>query len=553
MRWIAAQLGLGSCLFSGVLFALAYPPFEIPILGWVGLMPLVWALYAKCVRWWHLWAGGVLSWALQLWWVGYVTWLGAALLWMYLGLYWLVWGRWMAIVFRFFPKRTSATNLACAALGATGWSALEELRGWLLSGFPWNNLAVSQYKNMVFIQIASVGGVELLGWVMMMVQLVFALTVLRLMDEVRSHRHLRPHWEFTTALALLGGVTLHGMMCVVPVNSKQGTASLRIGLVQGNVPQHEKFSPLSLEQTVAAFTVPTAALASAQPDVILWPETATGVGIFQDAYVRSEVTSLVEEIGVPILAGSVEVDEQGRLYNSALLLVPGLQEDAIRAAAYKKQHLVPFGEFLPGRKWFPWLWRALDMPEDFHPGPRSGGLLLIVGQRTSALAGVLICFEDILPSLARFRAQSGAQLLVNLTNDGWFCDSPAAYAHMTNALFRAVENRLPLVRATNTGVSCVVSPLGAVTNLLLDEQGRHTAVAGAMVVEVPIGVPSRTLYQQFGHLFGDVCAAVVASVWLVSVLQRYWHNQNFSSYARRMRETSARGMTRLRNSSGESC
>jgi apolipoprotein N-acyltransferase len=522
MRLSFSVVGLVAALASGVLVAMAFPPFEEPVLGWVGLMPVVWALHARRMRWWQLWAGGFLCWILQLWWVGHVTWVGTALLCTYLGLYWVAWGRWMALVFSLFPERNSSGNLACALLGATGWTALEEVRGWLFSGFPWNNLGVSQYKNAALVQTASVGGVELLGWVMMVVQLVFALTALRLIREVRGGGRMRAHWEFTGALALLGVVFIHGVMCLVP-EPRAGAGAppvLSMGLVQGNVPQEVKFSPMSLEETVAAYTAPTAALAGAQPDVIVWPETATGVGIFQEAFVRAEVTGLVQEHGVTLLAGTVEEDEDGSLYNAAVLLAPGLEEGAVRAAAYKKQHLVPYGEFLPGRKWFPWLWSWLDMPLDYKPGPRSRGVMLLPGREVSPLAGLLICFEDIMPHLARARAEAGAHLLVNLTNDGWFRDSPAAYVHMTNAVFRAVENRLPLVRVTNTGVSCVVSPEGIVTNILQDDEGRHTAVAGAMVARVPIPERRGTFYQARGHLFGDACAVVMGVVLLLRVRWR---------------------------------
>ena len=520
MRLELGGVGLLAALTSGLLTALAFAPFEEPVLGWVGLMPVVWALHARRMRWWHLWAGGFLSWAMQLWWVGYVTWAGAALLCAYLGLYWVAWGRWMTLVFSLFPQRNSSGNLACALLGATGWTALEEVRGWLLSGFPWNNLGVSQYRNAALVQTASLGGVESLGWVMMVVQLVLALTVLRLIGEVRGGGRMRAHWEFTGGLALLGAVFIHGVLCLASAPVPSGQTALHVGMVQGNVPQEVKFSPMSLEETVAAYTVPTAALAGAQPDVVVWPETATGVGIFQHPVVRAEVMQLLEEHKVPLLVGTQEEDADGRLYNTAMLFVPGLDEDAIRATAYRKQHLVPFGEYLPGRNWFPWLWGWLDMPMDYHPGARVGGLMLVPGREVSPLAGLLICFEDIMPRLARERALAGAQLFVNLTNDGWFRDSSAAYAHMTNAVFRAVENRLPLVRVTNTGVSCVVSPEGIVTHVLKDDQGRHTAVAGAMLARVPVGERRRTFYQERGHLFGDACAVVMGVVVLLVVWRR---------------------------------
>lgn len=517
-------LGLPAALLSAGLWVLAFYPHQEAALAWICFVPLLWALHARIVTFWQLWTAGTLAWVAQLWWLSYVTWVGMLLLCVYLGFYLVLWGRWMSLVFALFGQRNSSGNLAAALLGAIGWAALEELRGWFLTGFPWNGLGVSQYKNAALIQLAAVGGVELLSALMIFIQVIIATTILRLISEVRQRRRMLAHWEFTGGLAVLAVAFLFGVISIAQTPSgQQQLTQMRVGLVQGNVPQDVKFSPMSLEETVAAYIDPTEVLAASEPDLVIWPETATGYGIFQHSFIASEVTRLLEQTGLTLLAGSVDVEADGRLFNAAFLLTPGFDYHAVRASAYRKQHLVVFGEFVPGRDWLPWLAEWIDMPVDYHPGPPNAGIIPLPAAGQTIPAGMLICFEDLMPRLARNRALAGARVFVNLTNDGWFRDSPAAMAHAAHAVFRCVENRLPMIRATNTGVTCVISPQGAFTNILRDESGRHTAMAGAMIANVSI--PPRptylTFYQRIGHLFGELAAVVMAAVLLYALRRRF--------------------------------
>ncbi len=522
-EWVK-YLGLPSALLSAVLLVLAFYPFGESVLGWVCLVPLIWVLHARAVTWWQVWITGTLAWIGQLWWLSYVTWLGMIALCVYLGLYLVVWGRWMVLVFNLFPRRSSLGNLASALLGAIGWAALEELRGWLFTGFPWNGLGVSQYANLALIQIAAVGGVELLSALMIFIQVILTTTALRLVAEVQQRRRMLAHWEFTGGLAVLVVAFLYGVISIAPVKNDPDVSTLmRVGLVQGNVPQEVKFSPMSLEDTVAAYTEPTRLIAASEPDLVIWPETATGYGIFQDRMIAFRVMELLEETAVTLLAGSVDVGDDGKLFNAAFLLKKDFDYHAVRASAYRKQHLVVFGEFVPGREWMPWLAEWIDMPVDYHPGRGHSGIMPLPAAYGTVPAGILICFEDLMPRLARARSLAGARVFVNLTNDGWFRDSPAAMAHAAHAVFRCVENRLPMIRSTNTGVSCVIGPDGTFLHIMRDDAGQHTAISGVLLatVKIPPRPDRLTIYQQGGHLFGEICALVMAGVFVVYLRIRF--------------------------------
>ena len=185
---------------------------------------------------------------------------------------------------------------------------------------------------------------------------------------------------------------------------------------------------------------------------------------------------------------------------------------------YDKRHLVVFGEFIPLESWIPWSWRlAMGMPVSISAGKE--GAVFWAGKGRIPLSP-LVCFEDILPYLARADVRDGARMLVNVTNDAWFDEVMSPNQHMRNAVLRAVENRVPLVRAANTGVTCVIEPSGRVASLLSDRQGR---TAGPGVLWADVAVPpdemSLTFYTRFGDMYGLACA-VATVLWLATAMWR---------------------------------
>ena len=200
-------------------------------------------------------------------------------------------------------------------------------------------------------------------------------------------------------------------------------------------------------------------------------------------------------------------------YNAAALL----DAQGRPAGSYAKRHLVIMGEFVPLSRWIPAAWRrALGIPPDITPGTE--GAVFPLGPRGAEVpAAPLICFEDLVSALARRDVADGARLLVNLTNDAWFDDALAPMQHMRAAALRTVENRVPLLRAANTGVTCAIDRTGRITALLRDDASNRTSAPGVLrkTVFAPPDGMRLTFYTRFGDIGGVPCAAATA-LWLAA-------------------------------------
>jgi apolipoprotein N-acyltransferase len=191
----------------------------------------------------------------------------------------------------------------------------------------------------------------------------------------------------------------------------------------------------------------------------------------------------------------------------------------IPSGVYNKLHLVPFGEFLPGRRQFPWLVKILPI-EDFTPG-RQYKMFSLLNKNGEALeVGVLICFEDIFSDLASTFVRRGADVLVNITNDAWFGDTSSPYQHLASSIFRAVENRVYVARAANTGISCIIDDAGRIREIVADAAGKKTFVTGTQAGWI-YRTHRQGLYAKLGDIFAYLCALVVTVVLFLRVRREY--------------------------------
>jgi apolipoprotein N-acyltransferase len=396
-----------------------------------------------------------------------------------------------------------------AVARAVGWRGCVVGRGRFGGGgFPWNPLGVGLTPWLPAVQLAEFGGVWLVSGLAVFVSGLLAWAVAE-----------RRGWRGLTAGALAVAAVLGwGAWRAASLDDADRVARagsgrvIRVALVQTAIPQDEKWVQSKIEMIYSRLTELTRQ-AQADPDVelIIWPETALPDDVRNSVPSYALVWGLVTN-GPPILAGSLDAAEgdDGRplYYNSAFLF----DEQGRIAGEYAKRHLVILGEFVPFERWIPSGWaRALGLPLSITPGQT--GAVFRVGRGRVPLAP-LICFEDILPDLARADVRAGARMLVNVTNDAWFDEVMAPNQHLRNAVLRAVENRVPLVRAANTGISCVVAPSGRVGPRLTDEAGRtwRAGVLWADVAPPPDGMPL-TFYSRYGDMYGIACAAATA-LWL---------------------------------------
>jgi apolipoprotein N-acyltransferase len=279
---------------------------------------------------------------------------------------------------------------------------------------------------------------------------------------------------------------------------------LNVVLVQPNIPRDQKFNAEFAEKTFEQFTRLSAPAlgASARPDLVVWPESSMPGPVLHDDLSNRFVMDFSASAKTDLLLGTIDLDETHD-YNAAMLVSDGGK----RVQVYRKVHLVPFGEYIPGRNTIPLLARVVgdQVPGDFGFGKEHTVFHL---REDKALIAPLICFEDTIGDLTRQFVLGGANLLANVTNDGWFLRSAGSRQHLANAVFRCVETRLPMVRAANTGVTCFINEFGRITQILMDEHGSQF-IDGALTGEVSIPTERvLTFYVRHGELFAECSVGV---------------------------------------------
>ena len=393
------------------------------------------------------------------------------------------------------------------------WAGLEWLRGWLFTGFAWNFLGTALVPVPDFLAPARVGGVYLVSALVVLVNGVFATLACRVVAQMRREPPSGRRWVRSLETAIpLAVVLLVAWLSHEPrpTNHEPRTtnhASLRVALVQRNAPcvfraGRERQNP------VEAFGRLMTAAATAHPDLVVWGESAMaefgGLAGEMASKAARHFSSLAG--GAALLAGGDYAERTNgmlRVYNGAGLYVPS--GDGMVLQVYAKQHLVPFGEYIPFDKWIPALQRLSPIGVSLHPGEAKVlEVPVAVAQERDSPAGSvkvapLICFEDTLPSLARRGAELGAQAIVLITNDSWFSHSWEAEQHAWQAVLRAVETGLPVIRVGNSGVTGVIEESGR-ARWLMDGTGRPLVDApGCQLETVQVRpAPRFTPYVRFG-------------------------------------------------------
>ncbi len=460
---------------SGWLLILSFPKFGTGLLAWVSLVPLFYALRGEKTLTQGLMLGLVTGMTAQvgiMYWIthvvvnyGYLPYpVGIAamlLLSAYLSLYI---GLFSAAVV-YFRKKEVPLWIGAPLL----WTCLEYAKSHLLTGFPWENLGYSQYLHLPLIQIADITGVY---GVTFFIVLINAMIYEVLFVPGTKKIILAKILVMVGLLLMIYG---YGIFRVQEIGRQMTTApKVAVRIAQGNIDQSVKWNPQYQLETIeihTALSMPGKLSEPGSPPrpplskggnhpfhLTVWPETAFPA-FFQDINdLHRIVVGSVKQSGSWFLFGSPTYDRHDRnitLFNSAFLLSP----EGTIMGRYDKVHLVPYGEYVPLRRFFPFINKLVEGIGDFGTGP--GYHPLTFGPYR---VGVLICYEGIFPSAARTYKQEGADFLVNLTNDAWFGQTSAPYQHLSMTIFRAVENRLDVVRAANTGISAFIDATGKISN-----------------------------------------------------------------------------------------
>lgn len=392
------------------------------------------------------------------------------------------------------------------------WVGLDQLRAWLFTGFPWQDLGYSQFASPVLIQIADLTGHAGVTFIIVMTNAL--LTTLFCLGTKRNRGPgFSPHPITTTiALLLIIGSILYGLTALRREKAAIAQApTIRVAVMQGNIDQNEKWSPENQEHTVQTYLKLTSQATKEQRlDLAIWPETALPFFPLANPLFTKVRKGIASPAFPEIITGAphylAHPAEPVNYYNSAFILTA---EDTGAMQRYDKQHLVPFGEYVPLPKLLGVLPIAHTMG-NFTAGNSSAPLVT-----KSAKIGTLICFESIFPTLARDQTASGAELLVNLTNDAWYGVSSAPYQQVSMAVLRAVENRRSLARAANTGISCFIDPTGQVlaASPIFKEL--------FLTQELPI-IRTQTWFTRLGYLFQPTCLLLLSLAGLCGIIEKFY-------------------------------
>ncbi|KIH75873.1 hypothetical protein GFER_14180 [Geoalkalibacter ferrihydriticus DSM 17813] len=468
-------------VLSGLLLALAFPRPDLAELAWVALVPLLLVMEKRPFR--SGFTAGVAFFATVLYWLNIVmttygglhpvlSMVAYLLLVLYLALFFGA-ATWAAS--RLHEKLGYPLVLTMPVL----WVALEFLRSFLFTGFPWASLGYALQSRLVLIQSADLFGVYGLSFLLILSNVVLA-------EGIRWLRRSRgvPGVAALVFALLFGGNIVYGLWRLDPAQDER-ERRMQVSLIQGNIDQGVKWDPAYQEETVRIYRdLSLHAHQGENPDLIIWPEAATPF-YFQDPNPLSQqVRQVAQETNTYLLFGSPAYEVVNRQYqylNSAFLLSPAGEV----LGRSDKVHLVPFGEYVPLKRFLPFVDKLVVGIGDFSPGTVSPLPL------DGANLGILVCYEAIFPGLARDFVRQGSDLLINITNDAWFGRSSAPYQHLAMSRFRAVENRIWLARAANTGISAYVTPTGRVL------EATPLFESAAVTAQVGLGA-AESLYRRIG-------------------------------------------------------
>ena len=503
-------------VLSGILLILTMPPHSLAPVAFIALVPLLLAvLFARTkVRAFFLsLCCGALFFVGTFSWVTYVknfNWLHFVIL---LPLFVWYYGA-FGLLLKFLAERLGIS----AALWSAPfiWVVFEYARShFFFLALPWALLGHSQYQHPMLIQISAVTGVYGVSFLIVSVNCGIAMLAIILSRYEFGKRN-----KIQTPGARRASVALVVVPCCLLTASalfgrqkantdEVNTTGYNISVVQPNISQEVKWDSEQAQWILNVLKTLTLQAEEQKPDLIVWPETSTPGALNQSSLIRNEVSSIIRSIKTPLLLGSSARSKfrapgaERRKYLNSAYLIRDL-DDFRRPQSYAKTRLLPFGEYLPYDQHVPWT--SLGAPA--FDGYTAGKEIKVFSLHDFQFA-VTICWENIFPDLVRQFINNGAQFVVNITNEAWFGQTAAPYQFLAMSVFRAVENRIYVVRCANTGISCIIDPRGRVVDRLKDNEGQDIFVRGVLTGKV-IPMNSRTFYTRYGDVFTWLCFVVCA-------------------------------------------
>ncbi|OHB76410.1 MAG: apolipoprotein N-acyltransferase [Planctomycetes bacterium RBG_16_59_8] len=512
---------------TALLLICSFPSVDLWPLAWAALVPLT--LYALGEeRSWRLFllsfVAGYLFFLVGLWWTGYVVPVAPFLLAIYHAL--------LVVLCAFTVRSGWRWGLSPMITLPLGWVSCEFFRAYLFTGFPWFYLGHTQHDVLPLIQICDITGVYGMSFLVAMINglLAHLLLALRGGDPAEIKRSRIVRVGLPAGVIALVAVLGYGFIRLGTIELTKGPSLL---IVQGNIPQEVKKRSHDnediFEQQVRV--TESGLVGLDRPDLIVWAETMFPIPAIRDVQGESwrntkRLSALAQKFSGALLVGVTVVEPPREMLaggsasaeelwkasaksNSALLV----SREGEIVDRYDKIHLVPFGEYIPLRKTLPFIDDFLksysELPElpDLRAGTRH--TVFNLGRWPF---GVQVCYESAFPEIVRELRRQGARFIINISNDGWFKESAELDQMLAIVRFRAVESRVGVVRATNTGISAFIAPTGELSDVLVDTQGRTKSIEGTLRGNVLIS-ESATFYVAYGDLF----ALLVLALFLITV------------------------------------
>ena len=511
---------------SALLALLSFPDFDLWFLAWIAMVPLLFVLAQppKAGRAFLLgWVWGIIFFYGSCWWLTYPiihyghisAWFAYPLLFLPVALVAVFPALFCVFLARLMDRFGSATVFTAPLV----WVSLEWVR-YMVTGQVWNALGYSQAFHPLLIQSARWGGVYAVSFLLVLANSAIVLVLMR---------RVKLALALLTGLAVFGVAASYGAHPFPPIKSTTAKSALAIA-IQPNVPmemadevsemkslldRHLSSSNASLRdlESGVAFDASVRAL----PRLVIWPESPMNFSYSRDSQLRDVLATFARTNHVSVLLNSLEPAPANGSHNSAILVN---QEGRI-VAQYDKIRLMPFGEYVPLPRWLPGASSVRGIVGDFTPG--SSYTLMPLGDLR---AGVFICIEAAHPSIARTFTSDGADVLINISNDGYLGPTPVMRQHLSNAIFRAVENDRPLIRATNSGISAYIDSNGWVWDQTpAFAQATRTWTIAKEKAET-------TFYTRHGDMFVYACALISLGFISATLLSRRRRALNQVSEAR---------------------
>ena len=560
---------------AGVICALAFPGTNYAFLAWFSIIPLFSIALTKTpARAWRCGFYWGLGWAMvSFFWIREIELFLPLPLSLYLALYPAFWAYCIPFIYKqiYIPNNIQLKGfeaiqrykieghkkeiLLITTLSAW-WCVLEWVRSWLFTGFPWNNLSVTQWQNISIIQICEYTGTYGVSFIIVFTNLAVYHSYLSWKSGISTGKYKRS-LSFMLGMMMLLINFFIGSQAIIKANNNDGRFPFTATVIQGDIPQSrsanieqvhyamKQYNKLTtegldkaelnsirilseLKETRRTSTLNESSLLKGKPDIVIWPETAVPIPYNLSHPIgqqyRQIVLNLIDTYKTPFLIGTLdyESEKKGEInYNSVFLI----DQQGKISDKYHKKHIVPFGEFVPFAESLPWLVDMIGMGRGLSRGTSVQPLVL----KKNIKAGVSICFEDAFAYITRDQVRAGANMLLTVTNDAWYPKSDEPDQHLANSIFRAIETRRPYIRCGNNSGSCVINETGQIVDSIsnmyqpkydkfipapsIKEQGFATFTIAVQKK------PQLTFYTRHGDLFVHLCLAIWTIVLSASIFK----------------------------------